>query len=78
MSTNTQLTYYQRNKDIIFKKARDKYHKPEERIKKITYEKTNIIIWLKNKKIKEENMKKIEFVKKTEEENMQEIDIIWR
>ena len=40
MSTNTRLTYYQRNKDVILKKARDKCNKPEERIKKITYEKS--------------------------------------
>ena len=39
MSTNTRLTYYQRNRDVILKKARDKYNKPEEKIKKITYKK---------------------------------------
>ena len=54
MSTNTQLIYYQKNRDVILNKAkdyyknnkdkikqqaRDKYNKPEERIKKIEYEK---------------------------------------
>ena len=39
MSINSQLTYYQRNRDIILKKARDKYNKPEEKIKKLMYEK---------------------------------------
>ena len=55
MSINTWLTKNQRNKDVIFflKKARDKYNKPEERIKKITYEKNiyhNMIRKQKNKR----------------------------
>ena len=36
---NTRLTYYQKNRDIILKKARDKQNKPKEKIKKIMYEK---------------------------------------
>ena len=54
MSKNTQLTYYQKNRDAILskakdsyknnsdtikKEARDKYNIPEEKIKKIIYEK---------------------------------------
>ena len=54
MSKNTQLTYYQKNKDVILNKAKDyyknnsdkikkqarhKYNNPEEKIKKIIYEK---------------------------------------
>ena len=31
MSADTRLTYYQRNKDVILKKARDEYNKPEEK-----------------------------------------------
>ena len=31
MSADTRLTYYERNKDVILKKARDKYNKPEEK-----------------------------------------------
>ena len=54
MSKNTQLTFYQKNRDVILnkakdhcknnsdkikKQARDKYNNPEEKIKKIIYEK---------------------------------------
>ena len=54
MSKNTQLTYYQKSRDVILNKAkdyyknnsdktkkqvRDKYNMPEEKIEKIEYEK---------------------------------------
>ena len=39
MSTSTRLKYYQKNRDAILKKTRDKYNKPEVKIKKIMYEK---------------------------------------
>ena len=53
MSTSTRLTYYQKNGDVILKKARDKYNKPEVKIKKIMYEKNkyrNITEEQKNKR----------------------------
>ena len=53
MSTSTPLKYYQKNRDAILKKARDKYNKPEEKIKKIMYEKNkygNIMEEEKNKR----------------------------
>ena len=79
MSTNTRLTYYQRNRDVIFKKARDKYNKPEEKIKKITYEKNkyNVTEEQKIKRREYERNRNCNMTEeeKKEEENMQEIDI---
>ena len=67
MSTNTRLTYYQRNIDVIFKKARDKYNKPEEKIKKITYEKNKYNV-TEEQKIKRREYERNRNCNMTEEE----------
>ena len=67
MSTNTRLTYYQRNRDVIFKKARDKYNKPEEKIKKITYEKNKYSV-TEEQKIKRREYERNRNCNMTEEE----------
>ena len=71
MSANTWLTNYQRNKDVFFlkkKEARDKYKKPEERIKKITYEKNKYHNMTKEQKNKKRIQKKNRNCNMTEEE----------
>ena len=67
MSTNTRLTYYQRNRDVIFKKARDKYNKPGEKIKKITYEKNKYNV-TEEQKIKRREYERNRNCNMTEEE----------
>ena len=70
----------EKNRDVILKKARDKYNKPEEKIKKIMYEKNKYRDITDEQKIKEETVKETDIAiwlkKKKKGENMQELDII--
>ena len=75
MSTNTQLTYYQKNRYVILSKAKDYYENnknklskqardnyndlPKEEKNKENIEEIVSTICLTRKKIKKENMKKI-------------------
>ena len=75
MSTNTQLTYYQKNRHVILSKAKDYYENnknklskqardnyndlPKEEKNKENIEEIVSTICLMRKKIKKENMKKI-------------------
>ena len=82
MSTSTPLKYYQKNKDAILKKARDKYNKPEEKIKKIMYEKNEYCNIMEEEKNKRRNRERNRYRNMIEEEkekydvNMQELDMI--
>ena len=54
MSESADLTYYQRNRDVMLNRAKDYYENDKERLK----EKQEINTYLKKKKIKRENMEK--------------------
>ena len=56
MSENTDLTYYQGNRDVMLNKAKDYYKNNKERLRKQA--KINTETYLKKKKIKK-NMGKI-------------------
>ena len=68
MSTSTRLTYYQKNRDVILKKARDKYNKPEEKIKKIMYEKNKYCNITEEQKNKRTDRERNRYRNMTEEE----------
>ena len=81
MSTSTPLKYYQKNRDAILKKARDKYNKPEEKIKKIMYEKNKYCNITEEQKNKRTDRERNRYRNMTEEEkkkdvNMQELGVI--
>ena len=54
MSEYADLTYYQRNRDVILNRAKDYYEHDKERSKE--QEEINTETYLKKKKIKRENM----------------------
>ena len=54
ISESTDLTYYQKNKDVILNKAKDYYKSNEERLRKQTRDKYRKLS--EEKKIKRENM----------------------
>ena len=56
MSGNTNLTYYQRNREVILNKAKDYYKNDKDRLK--NREEINTKTYLKKRKIKKENMGK--------------------
>ena len=56
MSEYADLTYYQRNRDVILNRAKDYYEHDKERSKE--QEEINTENYLKKKKIKRENMEK--------------------
>ena len=68
MSTSTRLTYYPKNRDVILKKARDKYNKPEEKIKKIMYEKNKYCNITEEQKNKRTDRERNRYRNMTEEE----------
>ena len=68
MSTSTPLKYYQKNRDAILKKARDKYNKPEEKIKKIMYEKNKYCNIMEEEKNKRRNRERNRYRNMIEEE----------
>ena len=43
MSTNTRLTYYKKNRDVILNRAKDYYKSNSDKIKKQAREKYNIL-----------------------------------
>ena len=60
MSENTDLTYYQRNRYVVLNKAKDYYKNNKERLR--NKQDINTETYLKKKKIKKENMGKIDIV----------------
>ena len=56
MSGNTNLTYYQRNREVILNKAKDYYKNDKDRLK--NRQEINTKTYLKKRKIKKENMGK--------------------
>ena len=61
MSENTNLTYYQRNRDVILNRAKDYYENNKERLRAQARDKYKS--YLKKKKIKKENMEKIDITR---------------
>ena len=59
MSGNTDLTYYQKNKDLILNKAKDYYKKNEETLKEQARNKYRILSE-EGKNKKKENMGRID------------------
>ena len=57
MSKCADLTYYQRNRDVILNRAKD-YYENDKEIKR--EQEINTETYLKKKKIKKENMEKID------------------
>ena len=53
---NVELTYYQRNREVILNRAKDYYENDEERLKRQARDKYGNLS--EEKKIKRENMKK--------------------
>ena len=60
MSENTDLTYYQKNRGVVLSKAKDYYKNNKERLR--GQARINTETCLKKKKIKKENMGKIDIV----------------
>ena len=60
MSESAYLTYYQRNRDLILNRAKDYYEHDKERLRKQARDKYRTD--LKNKKVKQTNMRKIDIV----------------
>ena len=58
MSESIDLTYYQRNKEVVLNKAKDYYKNKKERL--MEQARTKYRTYLKKKKIKKENMGKID------------------
>ena len=60
MSENTDLTYYQKNKDVVLSKAKDYYKNNKDRLREQARDKyRNLSEEEKNKK---ENMEKIDII----------------
>ena len=57
MSESTDLTYYQRNKDVVLNKAKDYYKNNKERLREQARNKYRNLY--EEKKIKKENMGRI-------------------
>ena len=55
MSESAYLTYYQKNRNVILNRAKDHYENDKERLREQARE-----TYLKKKKIKKENMEKID------------------
>ena len=70
MSENNDLTYYQRNRDMILSKARDKYQNlsEEDKIKEREYVKNRIIICLKKIKLKKREQARDKYRNLSEED----------
>ena len=60
MSENNDLTYYQRNRDIVLNKAKNYYKNNKERLR--SKQKINIGAYLEKIRIKKENMEKINII----------------
>ena len=60
MSENTDLTYYQKNRDVVVNKAKGYYENNKERLKMQGRDKYQNLS--EEEKIKEENMKKIDII----------------
>ena len=58
MSEGADLTYYQKNRDVILNRAKDYYENNKERLRAQARDKYKS--YLKKKKIKKENMEKID------------------
>ena len=58
MSESADLTYYQKNQDVILNRARDYYENDKERLREQA--KINTETYLKKKKNKKENIVKID------------------
>ena len=58
MSENTDLTYYQKNQDVVLNKAKDYYKNNKERLRKQARDKYRNLS--EEEKIKKENMEKID------------------
>ena len=58
MSESAYLTYYQRNRDMILNRAKDYYENDKDRLREQARE--DIETYLKKKKLKKENMEKID------------------
>ena len=56
----SDLTYFQRNRDVILNRAKDYYENDKEILRKQARDKYRI--YLKKKKIKKENMEKLDTV----------------
>ena len=60
MSESTDLTYYRRNRNVILNKSKDYYENNKDRLREQA--KINIETYLKKKKIKKENMGRIDII----------------
>ena len=58
MSEGADLTYYQKNRDVILNRAKDYYENDKERLREQTRDKYRNLS--EEKKIKKENMEKID------------------
>ena len=58
MSENTNLTYYQRNRDVILNRAKDYYENNKERLREQARDKYRN--WSEEEKNRKENMEKID------------------
>ena len=62
MSENTDITYYQRNWDVILNKAKDYYKNDKERLRKQEKKKKKKTETYLKKKIKKENMGRTDII----------------
>ena len=60
MSESADLTYYQRNRDVLLNRAKDYYENDKERLREQARDKYRNLS--KEEKIKKENMKKLDIV----------------
>ena len=60
MSESTDLTYYRRNRNVILNRSKDYYENNKDRLREQA--KINIETYLKKKKIKKENMGRIDII----------------
>ena len=58
MSEGTDLTYYQRNRDVVLNKAKDYYKNNKERLREQARKET----YQKKRRTKKENMERIDFI----------------
>ena len=58
MTEGTDLTYYQRNRDVVLNKAKDYYKNNKERLREQARKET----YQKKRRTKKENMGRIDFI----------------
>ena len=62
---SAEITYYQKNRDVILNRAKDYYENDKERLREQATDKTET--WLKKTKTKKENIQKTDIINMSEE-----------